>query len=81
MTPPDAHLQIGALLFEGLDQIDLTGSFEVLSRLPNATYRVFTKTLEPVRDVRGLRLTPDALLEDAPQLDVLHTRAATGKRP
>ena len=37
MTPPDAHLQIGALLFEGLDQIDLTGPFEVLSRLPNAT--------------------------------------------
>jgi cyclohexyl-isocyanide hydratase len=32
MTPPDAHLQIGALLFEGLDQIDLTGPFEVLSR-------------------------------------------------
>jgi cyclohexyl-isocyanide hydratase len=79
MTPPDAHLQIGALLFEGLDQIDLTGPFEVLSRLPNATYRVFAKTLEPVRDVRGLRLTPDALLEDAPQLDVLHIPGGHGQ--
>ena len=28
--PHDRHLQIGSLLFEGLDQIDLTGPFEVL---------------------------------------------------
>jgi hypothetical protein len=32
MIPLDTHLQIGSLLFEGLDQIDLTGPFEVLSR-------------------------------------------------
>ena len=63
----------GSLLFEGVDQIDLTGPFEVLSRLLNATYRIFGKTLEPVRDARGLRLTPDALLEEAPKLDVLHS--------
>jgi cyclohexyl-isocyanide hydratase len=79
MTPPDAHLQIGSLLFEGLDQIDLTGPFEVLSRLPNSTYRVFGKTVEPVRDVRGLRLTPDASLKDAPQLDVLHVPGGPGQ--
>ena len=39
MIPHDTHLQIGSLLFEGLDQIDLTGPFEVLSRIPNSTYR------------------------------------------
>jgi hypothetical protein len=37
MIPPDTHLQIGSLLFEGVDQIDLTGPFEVLSRIPNST--------------------------------------------
>ena len=36
MIPDDTHLQIGSLLFEGIDQIDLTGPFEVLSRIPNA---------------------------------------------
>jgi cyclohexyl-isocyanide hydratase len=71
MMPPDTHLQIGSLLFDRLDQIDLTGPFEVLARLPNSTCRIFAKTAEPVRDVRGLRLTPDAALADAPQLDVL----------
>lgn len=79
MIPHDTHLQIGSLLFEGLDQIDLTGPFEVLSRIPNSTYRIFGKTLEPVRDARGLRLTSDALLEDAPQLDVLHVPGGYGQ--
>ena len=79
MIPPDAHLQIGSLLFEGLDQIDLTGPFEVLSRIPNSTYRLYGKTLEAVRDVRGLRLMPDAALADAPQLDVLHVPGGRGQ--
>jgi cyclohexyl-isocyanide hydratase len=78
MIPHDTHLQIGSLLFEGLDQIDLTGPFEVLSRIPNSTYRLYGKTAEPVRDLRGLRLTPDAALADAPPLDVLHVPGGFG---
>jgi len=78
MIDPDRHLQIGSLLFEGLDQIDVTGPFEVLSRLPNSTYRLYGKTAEPVRDLNGLRLTPDAGLSDAPQLDVLHVPGGAG---
>lgn len=79
MTPDDAPLQIGSLLFENLDQIDLTGPFEVLSRIPNSTYRIYAKDLEPVRDLRGLRLAPDATLADAPQLDVLHVPGGPGQ--
>jgi cyclohexyl-isocyanide hydratase len=79
MIPHDTHLQIGSLLFEGLDQIDLTGPFEVLSRIPNATYRIYGTTAEPVRDLKGLRLTPDAALADAPQLDVLHVPGGFGQ--
>jgi cyclohexyl-isocyanide hydratase len=79
MIPNQTHLQIGSLLFEGLDQIDLTGPFEVLSRIPNATYRIYGKTSAPVRDLKGLLLTPDAALGDAPQLDVLHVPGGTGQ--
>ena len=79
MIPHDVHLQIGSLLFEGLDQIDMTGPFEVLSRIPNSTYRVYGKTARPVRDVKGLRLTPDAILADAPPLDVLHVPGGFGQ--
>jgi cyclohexyl-isocyanide hydratase len=79
MISPDTHLEIGSLLFEGVDQIDLTGPFEVLSRLPNATYRIYAKTAGAVRDLRGLRLLPDAVLGDAPQLDLLHVPGGFGQ--
>lgn len=79
MIPPDTHLQIGSLLFEGVDQIDLTGPFEVLSRIPNSTYRIFGKSTAPVRDLRGLRLTADAALAEAPQLDLLHVPGGFGQ--
>ena len=79
MIPHDIHLRIGSLLFEGVDQIDLTGPFEVLSRIPNATYRIYGKTAAPVRDVKGLWLAPDATLADAPPLDVLHVPGGFGQ--
>jgi cyclohexyl-isocyanide hydratase len=79
MIAPDTHLQIGSLLFEELDQIDLTGPFEVFSRIPNSTYRIFGKTSGPTRDMRGLRLQPDAVLAEAPQLDLLHVPGGFGQ--
>jgi len=79
MIPHDTHLQIGSLLLEGVDQIDLTGPFEVLSRLPNSTYRIYAKTADPVRDVKGLRLAPDGVLANAPPLDVLHVPGGFGQ--
>ena len=79
MIPPGTHLTIGSLLFEGLDQIDLTGPFEVLSRLPNSTSGLYGKTGDMVRDHRGLRITPDASLAEAPQLDVLHIPGGFGQ--
>lgn len=79
MIPHDVHLEIGSLLFESVDQIDLTGPFEVLSRIPNSTYRIYAKTMAPVRDINGLRLTPDATLAEAPPLDVLHVPGGFGQ--
>ena len=79
MIPHDTHLQIGSLLFEGIDQIDLTGPFEVLSRIPNATYRIYSKAAAPVRDLKGLWLMSDASLVEAPPLDVLHVPGGYGQ--
>lgn len=79
MISLDRHIRIGTLLFEGIDQTDLTGPFEVLSRLPNATHRLYAATREPVRDVMGLRILPDATLAKAPRLDVLHVPGGHGQ--
>jgi DJ-1/PfpI family len=80
MIPESVHLNIGSLLFEDLDQIDLTGPFEVLSRLPNSTHRIYAKTMAPVRDVMGLCIMPDATLAEAPQLDILHVPGGPGQQ-
>ena len=79
MIPQDKHIAIGSLLFEGIDQIDLTGPFEVLSRIPNSSIRIYGLGPEPVRDIRGLRLLPDATIAEAPQLGVIHVPGGFGQ--
>jgi len=79
MITPDTHLEIGSLLFEGLDQIDLTGPFEVFSRIPNSTYRIYGKSTAPLCDLRGLRMMADATLAEAPQLDLVHIPGGFGQ--
>jgi cyclohexyl-isocyanide hydratase len=51
------QLQIGALIFPGVDQIDFTSPFEIFSRLPGAAYHIIAKDKKPIRDTRGLILT------------------------
>lgn len=65
------HLTIGCLIFPRMDQIDFTGPFEVLSRIPNSTVHVMGKTTDPIRDIQGLILTPEILIAEAPKLDIL----------
>ena len=59
------------VLFPGLTQLDLTGAYEVLARMPNTRVRLVASTLEPVRSEWGLTISPDATFGDAPALDVL----------
>jgi len=73
------HLTIGALIFPRLDQIDMTGPFEVLSRIPNSTIHVIAKTKSPVRDIQGLILTPEKSIAEAPELDVLLVPSGFGQ--
>ncbi len=66
-----AHLQIGCFIFPRQDQIDFTGPFEVLSRIPDATVYVIAKEKAPFRDMKGLILTPEMTIAEAPALDLL----------
>ena len=74
------HLTIGCLIFPRLDQIDFTGPFEVLSRIPNSTVHVIAKTKSPVRDIQGLILTPEMSIAEAPELDVLLVPGGFGQQ-
>jgi len=54
-------------------------TFEVLSLVPPSCFHVLSKRLTPVRDGRGLLLTPEETLRDAPQLDVLVVPGGRGQ--
>jgi cyclohexyl-isocyanide hydratase len=73
-------LSVGCLIFSRMDQIDFTGPFEVLSRMPDTTIRVVAKELAPVRDVQGLQLTPDVSIAEAGIFDVLVVPGGHGQQ-
>ncbi|MEO8619656.1 MAG: DJ-1/PfpI family protein [bacterium] len=68
MTTP---ITVGMVLFPRLNQLDLTGPYEVFSRMPGAKVRLLAATMEPVRSEWGLTIAPDAAFADAGQVDIL----------
>lgn len=72
-------LQIGAIVFPRMDQIDFTGPFEVLSQLPNSTFHIAWKEKTPVRDYHGLWLTPEKTFDEVPPLDLLIVPGGPGQ--
>ena len=79
LIPADQHIRVGAVIFPRLDQIDLTGPFAVLSRLPNASVRLLWKEAGLVRDHRGLGLAADATFADAGPIDLLVITGGPGQ--
>jgi cyclohexyl-isocyanide hydratase len=73
-------LSVGCLIFERMDQIDFTGPFEVLSRMPDTTVQIIGKEFAPVRDIQGLRLTPDVKIAEAGIFDVLLVPGGYGQQ-
>jgi len=79
MSANSAPCQIGLLLFPGMTQLDLTGPYEVLARLPNAIVHAVAKTADPVRSDRGLVLVPTVACAQCPTLDVLVVPGGPGQ--
>ncbi|GEO97926.1 DJ-1/PfpI family protein [Methylobacterium haplocladii] len=64
-------LQIGLLTFPRVQQLDLTGPYEVFALLPDAEVHLVAKTLDPLTSATGLVLQPTTTLSDCPKLDVI----------
>lgn len=68
----DAELiRINLLLFPGVTQLDLTGPYEVLVRMPGAKIELVGATIDPVISDRGLAIIPTTTIEAAPACDLL----------
>ncbi len=73
-------LSIGILVFPELDQIDFTGPFEVLTRLPDTKVHVIGTQKGPFRGYEGLIVTPEMVLSEAPPLDLLQVAGGAGQQ-
>jgi cyclohexyl-isocyanide hydratase len=69
---------IGILVFERMTQLDATGPFEALSRVPGARVLLVAKRRRLVTAEFGLKLMPDADLRRCPRLDVLCVPGGSG---
>ncbi|MGH3744392.1 MAG: DJ-1/PfpI family protein [Mycobacteriales bacterium] len=78
---------IGILLFEGVEELDAVGPWEVLAywtrTFPDDGWAVTTITRDggPVTAAKGLLLTPHASYDSMPALDVLVYPGGQGTRP
>jgi cyclohexyl-isocyanide hydratase len=77
--PGGEKLAIGSFIYPRMDQIDFTGPFAVLSRLPDSELHVMSLDGGPIEDHKGLALTPQIAISEAPPLDVLHVPGGPGQ--
>ena len=75
---------VGILLFDGVEELDFAGPFEVFGALQTATGRGRVVTIAeargPVTCTNGLRVLPDHDFSDAPPLDVVLVPGGQGTR-
>lgn len=71
---------IGMLIFPRLTQLDMTGPYEVLARLPNTKVHLVAHSLEPVTTDRGMMIVPTVTFADCPQLDVVMVPGGPGQQ-
>jgi cyclohexyl-isocyanide hydratase len=77
----ETRFRSGMLVFPKLTQLDLTGPYEVLARLPDAETLLLWKTLEPVRSEHGLTILPTATFNSCPTLDLVFVPGGPGINP
>jgi cyclohexyl-isocyanide hydratase len=71
---------IGMLIFPRLTQLDMTGPYEVLARLPNTVVHLVAHTLDPVKTDRGMMIVPTVTFADCPSLDVVMVPGGPGQQ-
>ena len=67
----DSAFHVGFILFPNITQLDMTGPFEVLSRMPGSKVDVIWKRRETVTSDTGLGLSPTATFDEITSLDMV----------
>ncbi len=72
-------LKVGMLAFPNITQLDLTGPYEVFSRVPQAAIDIVWKTRDPVASDKGFIIAPTTDFATAPQFDILVAPGGPGQ--
>src|SRR5262245_29347503 len=75
-----AERLIGMLIFPELTQLDMTGPYEVLARLPNTKVLLVAHTMAPVKTDRGMQIVPSITFAECPQLDLVMVPGGPGQQ-
>ena len=71
-------LHIGILAFPNVQQLDLTGPYEVFASIPGAKVHLIWKDRSPLTSATGLVLTPSMTFAECPALEVLCVPGGAG---
>lgn len=76
-------MRVGVLVFDGVEELDFVGPWEVLSYAnkirPGSLQMYLIGTHSPTRAFNNLRVLPDLVLDDCPQLDILVLPGGKGR--
>ncbi len=72
--------RIGMLIFPRLTQLDMTGPYEVLARLPDTKVELVARDRAPVTTDRGMQIVPTTSYADCPPLDVIMVPGGPGQQ-
>jgi len=72
--------RIGMLIFPRMTQLDMTGPYEVLARLPNTVVDLVARSLDPVTTDRGMQIVPTVTYASCPPLDVVMVPGGPGQQ-
>ncbi|TWT15812.1 DJ-1/PfpI family protein [Reyranella sp. CPCC 100927] len=72
---------VGFLLFPDITQLDMTGPYEVLTKLPGAEVHLIWKTRDAVRANGGMQILPTTTYAECPQLDLVCVPGGAGMNP
>jgi cyclohexyl-isocyanide hydratase len=71
-------LHIGILVFPSVQQLDLTGPYDVFAMIPGAKVHLIWKQRAAITSATGLILTPTMTFAECPALDVLCVPGGAG---
>lgn len=71
-------LHIGLLVFPKVQQLDLTGPYDVFATMPGVVVHLVWKDLEPLLSSTGLTMVPTVTFADCPDLDVICVPGGVG---